>query len=148
MRIFFTESLCTEHSLKADVKLKCDFIFIKSKTFTRLFVRIFQRSLFSLFLSYLLRNITFFSICYANDIFEVCFMVSLASFSEVYVRLESDSVSSARRLFANWFSSIIKNRQRKRCYYAQAFYKCNLKRNCGARLLGLTKHKYYRINNF
>ena len=90
----------------------------------------------------------FFSICYTNDIFEVCFMVSLASFSEVYVRLESDSVSSARRLFANWFSSIIKNRQRKRCYYAQAFYKCNLKRNCEAPLLGLTKHKYYRINNF
>ena len=42
-----------------------------------------------------------------QDIFEVCFIVSLAIFSEVYVDGDSDS---ARWLFADRFASIIFNK--------------------------------------
>ena len=58
MSVSFAKSLFKERLLKANLKLKCDFIFIKAKlthlTFIHLFVQIFKRLLFSLVLYCLL----------------------------------------------------------------------------------------------
>ena len=74
--------------LKANVKLKCDSIFIKTR-FTQnihslVFCEFFKDRCLVYFCTYCCELSQCFFHCLLKDIFEVCFLVSVSIFSEVY----------------------------------------------------------------
>ena len=109
MRIFFTESLCKERS--SGKPMKCDFSFIKTKlTQNILFACVceFFKDCCLVYFCTTYYKISQFvsSIYHSSDIFEVCFIASLASslrFTHGFVDKQNlirvTVLRSARRLF-------------------------------------------------
>ena len=117
-----------QRTLKANVKLKCDSIFIKTK-FTQnihslVFCEFFKDRCLVYFCTYCYELSQCFFHLLLKDIFEVCFLVSVSIFSNKQNLLDSDSAGSARWLFTNRFASIMlktKNNNKNRKYHFEPF---------------------------